>query len=187
MILIPVVFGALAFGISRGIKSQKAIFNSYCLTFDNSRIRREQHNTPTISVLYSDVQEISQSADRSISIKGVSSKDIIFVPKQIEDYEKVEIVLNDIKTITTKNNSSIFTKARKLLPLLSGGSMASIYLVNDKIIVSISAIVLLIVLGYSFYEIRISKNIDNTTKRRVWWLIIVLASLLMVVYNKLTV
>ncbi len=63
--------------------------------------------------------------------------------------------------------------------------MAAVYISKDKIVVGVSGTILLLVLGYSFYEVQISKNIDSKTKRSMWWLIPVTISIITIVYYKL--
>ena len=57
-IVIPFAMIAVGSGIYRGLNRQKAIFESYSLTFTNNLITREQQNTPTVSIYFNDVNEI---------------------------------------------------------------------------------------------------------------------------------
>lgn len=64
--------------------------------------------------------------------------------------------------------------------------MSAVYISKNKIIVSVSGTILLLVLGYSFFEIQRSKNIDSKTKKGMWRLILVTVSFIGVMYYKLT-
>ena len=64
--------------------------------------------------------------------------------------------------------------------------MSAVYISKDKIIVGVSGTILLLVLGYSFFEIQRSKNIDSKTQKGMWWLILVTVSFIGVMYYKLT-
>ena len=64
--------------------------------------------------------------------------------------------------------------------------MAGVYISKDKMIVGVSGTVLLLILGYSFFEVQRSKNIDHKTKQGMWWVILVTASIVAVMYYKLT-
>ena len=64
--------------------------------------------------------------------------------------------------------------------------MAAVYMSKDKIIVGVSGTVLVVVLGYSFFEVQRSKNVDSKTKKGMWWLILVIASIVGAMYYKLT-
>lgn len=184
--VIPLLLGALGFGLYRGVNRQKEIFNSYILTLDNNCITREQHKTPTITISYTDISEIIKNSNGSFTIKGNSTENVIGVPSQIDDYEKLEKSLSEIGQILTIANESFIQKIRGLFSILTLGLMAAVYISKDKTIVGISGAVLLVVLGYSFFEVLRSKNIDGQTKRGIWWLILVAASIVGVMYFKLT-
>lgn len=184
-IVIPVTLGALGFGLYRGVNRQKKIFDSYRLTLDNNGITREQHNTPTITISNTDVSEIIKHSNGSFTIKGNSSVNVIVVPSQIDNYEKLEKSLTEIRQILTKSSEPFLQKFRGILSILTIGLMAAVYISKDKIIVGVSGTVLLLVLGYSFFESQRSKNIDRKTKMAMWWLILVTVSIVGVMYYKL--
>lgn len=184
--VIPIVLGLLAFGLYRGVNRQKEIFDSYRLTLDNNGISREQHNTTTITISNTDVSKIIKNSNGSFTIKGNSSVNVIGVPSQIDDYEKLEKSLAKIRQISTKSSEPFLQKFRGLLSILTIGLMAAVYISKDEIIVGVSGTVLLVVLGYSFFEVQKSKNVDGKTKKGMWWLILVTASIVGVMYYKLT-
>ncbi len=184
--VIPLVLGALAFGLYRGVNRQKEIFDSYILTIDDNGITREQHNTPTISISNADLKEIIKNSNGSFTIKGNSTVNVIGVPSQIDDYKKLEKLLSEIRQILSKNSEPFLQKYRGLLSILTIGLMAAVYISKNKIIVGVCGTVLISALGYSFFEVQRSKNIDSKTKKGMWWLIFVTASIIGVMYFKLT-
>lgn len=186
LFVIPLVLVVLVFGLRRGINRQREIFDSYVLTVDDNGIRREQHNTPTITISKADLSEITKNSNGSFTIKGNSSVNVIGVPAQIDDYERLERSLAEIRQISAKSSESLLQKFQLPLSMLTIGLMAAVYISKDKIIVGVSGTVLLVVLGYSFFEVQRNKNIDNKTKKGMWWLILVAASIAVVMYYKLT-
>ena len=184
--VIPLVLGALVFGLYRGVNRQKEIFESYILTLDNVGITREQHNTPTVTISNEDLSAIIKNSDGSFTIKGNSSVNVIGIPSQIDNYEQLEMLLTKKRQISIKYNEPFFQKFSGLLSILTIGLMAAVYISKDKIIVGVSGSVLLAVLGFSFFEIQRSKNFDSKTKKGTWWLILVTASIVCVMYYKLT-
>ena len=184
--VIPIVLGALAFGLYRGIKRQKEIYESYVLTIDDNGIKREQLNTPTIAISKADLTEVIVNPNRSITIKGNSSVNVILVPSQVDDYEKLVKALSEMRQISNRSSEPIFQKYRVLLSILTIALMAAVYISKNKIIVGVSGTVLLAILGYSIFEIRRSKNVDLKTKREMWLVILVVASIAGVMYFKLT-
>ena len=182
--LIPMVLGSLAFGFYLAITRQKKIYESYRLTLDHNGITREQYNTPIITILKNEITEIVKNSDRSFTIKGNSKLNQIGVPSQVDDYEKLEQLLGDIKPITTKTREPFFQKFSALISILVVGLMAAVYISKDKIIVGVSGSVLLVVLVYSFITGQRSKNIDNRTKKMLWVVILVAVSIIGIMYSK---
>ena len=184
--VIPIVLGALAFGLYRSVNRQKDIFDTYRLTIDNNSITREQYNTPTITISNADISEIVKNSNGSFTIKGNSTVNLIGVPSQIDDYEKLEISLAEIRPISTKTGKPFLQKVSGLFSILIVCLMAAVYISKDKIIVGVFGAVLLVVLGYSFLQIQRSKNVDNKTKKGMWLLLLVAASIIGVMCFKLT-
>ncbi|POY37812.1 hypothetical protein C3K47_04575 [Solitalea longa] len=184
--VIPMMLAAMAFGLYRGVNRQKVIFDSYKLSVDDLSIVREQHNTPTITIDNNELTEIIKKSDGGFVIKGNSAVNVIAVPAQINEIEKLEKLLAEKKPISTQSNESFLQKYNRILSLFTIGLMVIVYTDKDKIVVGICGTVLLMLLGYSFYETQRSKNIDNKTKKGMWWLILVTASIIGVMYFKLT-
>ena len=184
--VIPILLVSLGYGLYLSVIRQKQIFDSYRLTIDINGITREQHNTPTINISNAEVREIIKNSNGSFTIKGKSSLNVIVVPSQIDNYEKLVKSLTEIRHISTKSKEPFLQKNRELLSLLTIGSLAGVYISNDKIIVGVSGSVLLGILGYSFFEVQRSKNVDNKTKNGMWLLILVIASIIGIMYYKLT-
>ncbi len=185
-IVIPMAVLALGFGLYRGVNRQKALFESYTLTITNNLITREQLNTPTISIYFNDIKEIAKHKNGSITIKGKETVDLIGIPVQIDDYLQLETALQQIQPIVVKDKVSFMEKYQSLTGLVTVGLMLCVYTVNNKIIVALTGSVLVALMVWSFIKIRSSKNIDSKTKRSVWLVIIVLASVIAVMFFKLT-
>jgi hypothetical protein len=183
---IPFIVVLLAFGIYRGINRQKTLFNSYTLTITNNLISREQVNTPTISIYFNDIKEISKHKNGSFTVKGKDATDIIAIPPQVDNYSQLETTLQGIRPIVAKDNVSFLQKYQSLTALLVVGLMLCVYTVNNKIIVALAGTTFVSIMIWSFIKIRGSKNVDRRTKKIVWWSLIVVASVIAVMIFKLT-
>ena len=184
--VIPIMLGALSVGLYSGIKRQKQIFESYTLTVDTDAITREQYNTPPITIVKSEIMEINKNPNGSFTIKGNSMLNMIGVPAQIDNYETLERSLGEMKPVSDKSKVSFLQRFRLLLVVLPLGLMAAVYLSGNKLVVGLSGTILLALLGYSFFVIQKSKNVDRRTKRGMWLAILVLLSIIGVMYFKLT-
>jgi hypothetical protein len=184
--VIPIIIGALAFGLFKGINRQKGLFESYKLTINENEIVREQNNTQTISIPRDEIKSIIRNPKGILTIVGNSNTEIIGIPSQINNSEKLEQILSEIKPITDSDKKPLTEKYKGVLIILMLGLMATVYISKDKIIVGITGTILILFLGYSFYEVRRNKNIDKKTKNGMWWLILVLLSVIGNMYFKLT-
>ncbi|HEY1201126.1 MAG TPA: hypothetical protein VGE79_09105 [Niastella sp.] len=185
-IVIPITAAALAFGIYRGVNRQKAIYESYTLTITDHLVRREQLNTPTISIYFNDIREIAKHKNGGFTIKGKETVDLIQVPVQIDDYLQLEKALQQIQAIVEKDKVSFMEKYQSLTGLVTAGLMLCVYTVHNKIIVALTGSTLVALMVWSFIKIRNSKNVDNKTKQSVWWIVLVLASVTAIMIFKLT-
>ncbi|SHJ62294.1 hypothetical protein SAMN04488007_0910 [Maribacter aquivivus] len=186
LFLIPLVVGALAFGLFKGINRQKELFESYKLIVNEYEIVREQNNTQTISIPRNEIKSIIKNPKGILTIVGNSYTDVIGVPSQINNSEKLEQVLSEIKPITYSDKKPLFEKYKGVLILIVLGLMATVFISTNKLLVGITGSILILFLGYSFYEVRRNKNIDKKTKNSMWWLLLVLFSVIGNMYFKIT-
>ncbi|MEQ1732803.1 MAG: hypothetical protein ABL940_03970 [Bacteroidia bacterium] len=186
LFLIPLVLIVLGFSLYRSINKLQETFESYKLTIEDNSVTREQKNTPTITILNSEITEIVKNSNGSLTIKTNSILNHIGVPYQMNDFLRIEKTLSEVKQISIMTKKPFLQNFIGLVYVLPIGLMAAIYLSQNKVIVGICGIVLLIVLGYSFFEMRRSKHIDNTTKKGLWWIFVVIASIIGIMYSKLT-
>lgn len=184
--VIPFAALALGFGIYRGTSRQKALVDSYTLTITNTLITREQLNTPTVTIYFNDIKEIAKHKNGSFTIRGKGASDLVAIPVQIDNYSHLETSLQNIHPIVTKDKPSFLEKYQSLTGLLTVGLMLCVYTVNNKIVVAVTGIALVALMIWSFIKIRSSTNIDSKTKRGVWWVLLVLASVIAVMILKLT-
>lgn len=186
LFLIPLVVGALAFGLFKGINRQKELFESYKLIVNEYEIVREQNNTQTISIPRNEIKSIIKNPKGILTIVGSSNTDVIGVPSQINNSEKLEQILSEIKPITYSDKKPLFEKYKGVLILIVLGLMATVFISTNKLLVGITGSILILFLGYSFYEVRRNKNIDKKTKNSMWWLLLVLFSVIGNMYLKIT-
>lgn len=176
---------ALIFGFYLGMNRQKVMYESFRLTLDDYYITRKQHNTTTIRILNEEVSDIIKNSKGNFIIKGKLSNDIIIVPLQIENYQKLELSLSAIRPISTKPIEPFFQKYNSIISILSLLLMVAVYISKNKVIVGFSGAILLVILGYSIYEIKRSKNLDSRTKMMFIVIFIVLASIIKTMYYKI--
>lgn len=184
--VIPFVLLAVGFGLYRGVNRQKKLFESYTLSISDNSVVREQANTPTIKIPFSDINAIIKNSNGSFTIKGRSSLDVIGVPSQIDNYEHLESTLNLIRPMTVVSQQPTTRKFTMPIVIATLALMATVYLATNKILVAVSGILLSGIIIYSFIQIQRNKNIDNRTKRASYWIILVLFSIIGIMVFKIS-
>lgn len=183
--IIPIIIGVLTYGLIKGIKRQKAIYDKYMLTIDDIGITREQGNTPAIRLLFSDITKIAKNTKGGFVITGKSIGNQIIVPAQIENLIHFETILNENCSITIGLSKPLIQ--RLIIPIVISvlGLMAITYISTNKILVSFSGTILTAIMIWSFFKTQTNKNIDKKTRRSSYWIILVICSIIGVVIFKL--
>jgi hypothetical protein len=182
--LIPIIIGAMVFGLLKGIKRQKNIFNSYELTINDESILRKQDLTADIEIQFNEIKEITKNKNGALAIKGENSNKSIGVPSQVENIMELESRLSKVFEITTSNKQTFIQKFPWVLPLLTIGLMMTVFIAKNKILVGIAGVSLTIGLIYSLVVTQKSKHLDKKTKKGMWLILIVLFSIIAVTYFK---
>ncbi len=169
--IIPVVAIIMGFSIYRGIKRQEKLLKSYVFLIGNTTISRYQLNTPTLQFYQREIDTIQKTKGRGFVIKAHNTKDTILIPAQIESYIEIEQKLNSIKPIIVQKGLST-----PLISLLTTIAILVLMLVvfttQNKWITTLCGIPLLGILLWSLYAGYKSKNIDSQTKKRLWFVYI---------------
>jgi len=184
--MFPIIICALTFGIFNGLKRQKMLFESYQLIFSENNVIRKQVNTPIVNIQFDDIKSIVKNKSGGYTIKGKTAIETILIPAQIENHENLEILFSKIKSIEEFQKLAFDEKYKIPLIVIILGSMATVYVSTNKILVGICAVLCSILLIRSFIEIRKNKNIDLKTKRISYYLLFVLLSVIGVTVMKLT-
>jgi len=169
-VTIPVLIAVIGWAIYRGVSQQKALFNSYVLTFSDKLITREQANTSTLSLHYFEINEIIKDKNGHFWIKA---NDIIIVPAKIERYEEVEALLNKIVPVTTK--TSFKYKYRIVISIITIVLMLCFYGTDDKIIAGICGPILSGIFIWNLNQRwKLRRSLDKSAQRHFFIYVIVL-------------
>jgi hypothetical protein len=172
--LLPLIY--IGFSGFRFVRMRTRLLESYTLTLSDNLISREQHNTPDISIYFNDITEINKNKNGTFTIRSKNPQDIINVPVQIEKYNELEQLLNDIMLITEKR-TSLLTMLAGLSPLILIGLMITVQEVQDKILATVCGTAYMALAAWCFYYVMRNKNADNKNKMRLLLCIVGLTAL----------
>lgn len=181
-ILLPavVVIVMVSYGAYRSWRTQKTFLETYTLTFTDKEITREAKNLPVITIHLFEVNGITKDRNGNLFVQGKDRANTIGIPAKIENYERVETLLEQIQPIT---GLSFLMKYRQVLALSVIGLMICLYTVSNKIIIGISGVLLTVALIWSFYELQTNKNVTKSAKSMSW---LRLVFVLFVIYTTVT-
>jgi hypothetical protein len=184
LIIALVLVCVLSYSVFKAVKKQKIIYNSYLLAIETNYLTREQDGLPLITIFVDDINEITKDKEGNLTIKTPDAAKQLTIPSSIESYDVVEKLMQSRCNITQITTKTFLQKFPFLLPLLTVALMVAVYTSNNKIIVLISGTAIVALLIWGLYEIRTSPKIDNATKNKAWWVLVVLASIIAVIYYK---
>jgi hypothetical protein len=184
--IIPAGLALMAISLFLALKKQKQLLESYTLILEEDAIIREQKNTPTIRLAHTEIKEIIKDNNGSYIIKKENLHSAIIVPYLIQDPDKLEEALQQIRPLSLAGSSkSLKQRLLSALPLAILALMAVVYLSSNKILVGISGTLFTASMIWSFVQIQRGKNYDKKTKRASYWMAIVLLSVIGITLAKL--
>jgi len=187
LFMVPFCVGAFGFGISKSLIRQKTLFESYTLSISQSKLIREQYNTPIITIPFTDISAIIKNTDNSFIIKGSTAVAVICVPAQISESASLERVLSEIYPMTVKTKELLVQKLQLPITLLTLGLMAIVYVATNKILVGISGTIVSGFMIWSFFQIQRNQSVDRQTKRSSYAVVMVTISLIVITIYKVLV
>ena len=184
LIMIFLITGVFSYSIYTTLKRQKQMLESYRLTITHEDIIREQVNTPDIKITRKSVKEIVKAKNGAFAVIGESKLNAIMIPAQIEQPERLEQLLSEIKPITFKTGTPGLQKL--LLPLALIGMFLLFwgFSAESILIFSLCGLGILGIMTAGFVVIQRSKNVDRRMKRISYMFLIPILSILTVVIMK---
>jgi hypothetical protein len=171
----------------KSLKKRKKLYYSYTLTVDELNITRRQEGLSDMQIPIEEITTIEKTTDNRFIIRGTGKAllERILVPHQITDYDELEEVLASFKTITISTKPNYLEKYGLPIVLVFIAPILCVFLVDNKIVVGISAAISTTMIVYSIFYMAKYKNTVNSWKRALWIYPLVLIFLLVVAYFKL--
>jgi hypothetical protein len=182
LFMIPVLLGTVFIGKRNAIRKQEDIYDSYRLVISDQYIRREQNNTPDLTIARNEISKIVKLPDGAFVVKGQGMMNQVTIPAQIEQHEVVEELLTEIGTVTPVNPLPLSIPAA----ILGVGLFAAVVASANKTVVGICGSLLVVIAGYSLVLLWMNKNVDRKTRNRSLVVLIMLASVIATMWYKLT-
>lgn len=167
------------------MRRQKTLFESILLTVSEKEITRTQLNTPTKTLRADEIVRIERFPNGIFVIKGATAADTLWMPSQTASPEDLARELGRFGPLVNQPAPAWYKAYASLIGLLVLPLMYFFYTSSSKVITGVTGSILLVSLGYSYWTIQRSKDIDYRTKRNSHLMWLLMASLLYVLVYKL--
>ena len=111
---------------------------------------------------------------------------MITVPKQVNNYDEVERILLQTRPITTQVKIHAIQKYGSVLSVVTISLLVAVYGSDNKVVVGVCGILSLLLLTVAFIEILTNEQLDKKTKLTAWYVLIIIISVSVAMYFKLT-
>ncbi|MBI1287064.1 MAG: hypothetical protein GC178_05740 [Flavobacteriales bacterium] len=176
----------LGFTLYRTWSKQAKLFSLYLLRVEDDQLIREMGDMPVRSMRLDDITNIVKRKNGDLIVNGVSAADKIWIPAQLERINEVEEFLQ--RTVPFAPSSRTFDLGIMPVLLASVGMIAvmgTFFVSTNKAVVSLTGLLLLSVLGYSFYSAWKNEFLSKNVKRLKWVMLPLIFSILYTFYLKL--
>lgn len=182
--LIPTILLIYSFSAYQVMNKQKKLFRTYTLSIGDNLITREQYDTPTVAIHYFEIKEIIKEKDETFTVRG--EKDVISIPKQIDNYAHLENTLGTIQTVVINDSVTFYQKYQGVMGLVSAALILCLYTVDNKVVIGITGMLFICLMIWSFIQGRRNYNGDSKTKRSIWYVLLALVFVINLMAHKLT-
>jgi len=179
LLVVPVTLGLGmgAFSVWRTFSRAIEGLKSYELTLHDDRVIRRQKYLPDITLARSEVKSIREGRDNSLAICGREFSNVILIPAGIEGREQLRLLLSAWQAIEKPRTflSGFWLNIFTMVIVVALG--VTTFVSSNALIVVPAALLLAVIMIWSFREIRKSPNLDSRVKRSSWFVPLVLVAL----------
>src|SRR3954468_15802136 len=163
--LIPLIIWRV---IRRTRRMLRNAVETYQLTIDDGQIMRTQNECPTVVILRSEVQKISERSGQGFRIETAKRAANIWVPKELEGYEEVRALLlstTPAEASTTQHPLAL-TYGYSVLGIMA--FFAVMWSHERMLVTGAGLVVLCFFVAYILQVARAWPNLSRQTKRAIW-------------------
>lgn len=185
--IIPFMILVLSLSAFVSVKKQGKILESFEVSIDKNSISRRQDGLQEISINKEEINSVIINGKGHIIIKADSKKEIIGIPRTVENKEELIRLLSNFSEIEYADSTK-GKNTRKIVIILSLTLgllvlFATTFISENKILVLICGSITIVCLIALKIYIQMSKIIDKKTKRKSWLSIFIIIMLIGKMYQ----
>jgi hypothetical protein len=170
---------------SRNLKKLKLLISSYSLVIKDDMIVRRIEGQEEMNVRFSDIKEIIQYKDGAFSVRSHNPAIRVQIPHNIERREELTELLAGIHPIKKAGFFTPDSKWSLLIVCLVGAAVICGITQENRVIVGIAGLVLLVFYVWVIYLIFIRKVVTAAVRKKSWLFILIFGFLLLNILVKL--
>ncbi|MBF9142191.1 hypothetical protein [Hymenobacter properus] len=164
---------------------QARLFESMLLTVNEQGVTRTQLNTPTKHLNSNEIVRIEHFPTGEFVIKGANKLDTVWMPAQVEAPQQLAQELQQLGPVLTPPAPAWYKSYASLLGLLMLPLLYFFITSSNKIVAVVLGTVSIGSVGYSYWLMQRSKDIDQRLKRYSHLSVLVLVWLVALLVSKL--
>lgn len=185
LIAAPLLLFVIGRSVYTGLKRRRRLFDSFTIEIDEDTVTRTQADTPALSLNRLEITSVSKDRQGIITIRGMDKQDLIVVPADMDRQEEMEAALARIIAFSEQQPRPLGEYYGWIATVVAIGLMVAVNIVENKIIVLVSGILLIGLLTWSLLAVYRNKNVSNRYKRSSWVVLLVIASVIISILTKL--
>ncbi|RZJ87145.1 MAG: hypothetical protein EOO60_12510 [Hymenobacter sp.] len=177
LLVLVTATGVSTYSYFRNLKQQKLAIESYRLVVNADGISRFTILLPPIELAAVEIATITQHAQGNLAITTADKYRAIYVPAHVTDRPALLLELARFAPLTVVEHKTWTEKLMPLIVIGMLGLMGLFYTVSNKIISTITGLLLLGILTWSYWHIWRNKNLPRQSRRLLWFMPLLLLSI----------
>lgn len=178
IVMTLLLVGIMTFSYFQNLKREKLAVSSYRLVLEPGCVSRFQSNLPPMRLTADDIVRIVENTQGVLTVVSTDKYRAIYIPAQVTQRTELMQELASLKPITPLTSKTLLEKIAPYTSVGVLGLMGVFYVVNNKIVSTISGALLLGLLAWSAWHIWRNKDLPTQSRRLLWFMPLVWLSIL---------
>ncbi|MGI4865728.1 MAG: hypothetical protein ACRYFZ_17530 [Janthinobacterium lividum] len=185
LLVLVMATGTSIYSYFRNLKQQKLAIESYRLVVNTDGISRFTTLLPPIQLASVEITAITQHAQGNLAITTADKYRAIYVPAHVANRSELLHELARFAPLTIVDHKTWTAKLMPLVAIGMLGLMGLFYTVSNKVISTITGLLLLGILTWSCWHIWRNKNLPRQSRRLLWFMPLILLSIVAGIITRL--
>ncbi|WP_431218054.1 hypothetical protein ACQ86N_00530 [Puia sp. P3] len=182
----PFIFLIFSLKIPKAFRRNRQLLQSYSITISDNWIKREQLDTPSLTIDHTEIKEATKTEKGSYQVRGLTRYEVIHIPRWIGNPADLEKRLQALGTNITQKKTTVSSLLKIPLIVLVYVMLLAVAALDNKIIVVLCGIPVTASLLWLSIEMRRSKNLPEYARNQRYFYLALAFIVAYLVFTKLT-